>query len=234
MKNSISIISCNYNSKQFAEILVKSIIKFSNEKYPIYIMDNSNEQELFTCDDYKVIKLEKNVGHGAGIDHLLNNYVDTEYTLVMDIDAHILRAGYDLEFLNIINNKPSIGLIAPYRNIAKPIHPGVMFFKTEDFKNKIPIKHFNLKVENDISFQLDVGQLAPILLSQKLGKDTYTLKWQRSIFDGVRGDTWLLNNKETFYHFGYGTRLYGRKEIGNIKKEDIDNMKELLFSQIKI
>jgi glycosyltransferase involved in cell wall biosynthesis len=236
MKNSITIISCNYHSKKFADVLIKSINKFSNEKYPIYIMDNSTDQELFTCDDYQVIYLNKNIGHGAGIDYLISNYVETEYTLVMDIDAHILREGYDLEFLEILNNKPNIGLIAPARAVAKPIHPGVMFFRTCDFKNKIPIKHFNLQIDDitNISFQLDVGQLAPILLSQKLNKDTYTLKWSPSIFNGVRGDTWILNNKETFYHFGYGTRLYNRTEVGTIKKEDIDNMKQLLFEQIKL
>lgn len=230
--SNITIISCSYHSKRFAELLIKSIKVFSHKLHNIILIDNSSKQELFTCEDYQVIKPEKNMGHGPGLDFLINNYVNTEYTLVMDIDAHILRKGYDMELLDILKNKPNIGLIAPYRKIAKPIHPGVMFFRTDDFKNKIPIKPFNINVDNYPAVQMDVGQFAPMILSQIYHKETFTLKYNNPIYQGVRGDTWMLNNKETFFHFGYGTRLYGKIEFGGIKKKDLDNMQDNLFNQI--
>jgi len=233
MKDSnITIISCNYHSKRFAELLIKSVKVFSDKSHKIIIMDNSNEQEIFTCEDYQVIKPEKNMGHGGGLDFLIDNYVNTEYTLVMDIDAHILRKEYDIEFLTILKNKPNIGLIAPYRGLYKPIHPGVMFFRTEDFKNKIPLKPFNINVDNYPPVQMDVGQLAPIALNQIYHKETLTLKYNNPIYQEVHGATWFLNGKETFYHFGYGTRLYGKIEFGGIKKKDLDDMQNKLFNQI--
>lgn len=229
----ITIISCNYHSKDFANILIRSIKAFSNEKYPIIIMDNSKEQELFTNDDYTVIKPEKNMGHGPGLDYLISNYVETEYTLVMDIDAHILRKGYDIELLHLIKSKPQIGLIAPFRGAAKPIHPGMMFFITEDIKNKIPMKPFNIIVDDYTPIQMDVGQFVPMCLNQLYHKTTIQLKAESPIYNDVYGSTWMLNGEKTFYHFGYGTRLYGKIELGGILKSDQDNMKELLFKQIK-
>jgi hypothetical protein len=232
MNSNITIISCNYHSKEFAELLVKSIMVFSNNKHPIVIMDNSGIQELFTCEEYIVVKMEKNMGHGGGLDYLISNYVNTEFTLVFDIDAHILRSGYDLEFLKIMENE-KIGLIAPYRGAAKPIHPGVMFFRTEEIKNKIPIKPFNVEIDNYMPIQMDVGQFVPMCLNQMFLKQTIVLKTEAPVYKDVHGQTWMLNGKPTFYHFGYGTRLYGKIEHAGLKKSDIDNMQRILLSQIK-
>jgi len=227
----ITIISCNYHSKDFADILVRSIKKFSAKKYPVFIMDNSNEQELFNNDDYIVIKSKKNMGHGAGLDYLISNCVNTEFTLVMDIDAHILRRGYDLELLKIIESDSKIGLISPFRTASKPIHPAMMFFRTNDIKNRISMKPFNIMNDN-IPIQMDVGQFIPMSINQIYLKKTILLKEGNPFYKDLFGSTWTLNGEKTFYHFGYGTRLYGKKEFGGILKSEQDEMKKKLFEQL--
>jgi len=232
IKNKITIISCYFHSKDFFDVLIRSVKSFSDKNHSVIIMDNSIEQEIFTCKDYTVIKPEKNMGHGPGLDHLINNYVDTEYTLVMDVDTHILRRGYDIDLMDILQKDPNIGLIIPFRCVEKPIHPGVMFFRTDDFKNKIPIKPIKISTDNYPSIYMDVGQAVPIYLNQLYHKKTFTLNRDKSIYDDARGDTWLLNNKQTFHHFGYGTRFYNKTEIGNFKKEKFDDMKSNMLKQI--
>lgn len=219
----ITIISCNYNTKRFAELLVKSIKTFSSNNYKIVIMDNSIKQELYDNKEYEVIRPDKNMGHGPGLDYLINNHVKTKFTLIMDIDTHILRDGWDKDLIDIMNKNDKIALIAPERCAAKPIHPGMMFVRTNIFvENNIFFHAIKLQHPDMEGMALDVGQCAPILLSAKLKLQTFTLKRKVAIYKDTRGDTWELCGKPTFFHFGYS----------RANNEIINKLKDNLFNQI--
>ena len=68
----LSIITANIDSPEWAELLIKSIRKFTFIEYEIIIIDNGslpkNLKWLEKQKDISLIKLSSNIGHGNAMD----------------------------------------------------------------------------------------------------------------------------------------------------------------------
>jgi hypothetical protein len=233
IKNMISIIAVNWNTKDWCDLLIDSIkrnsIKDKNDKliHEIIIVDNSGE---ITRDDVKVIKTEKNLGHGGGMD-LGVKEASNDYILALDIDSHILREGWEEELLSEykLTSKPNkeTKLVAAQGGVLKPFRPCVMFFRKEYFiENNFSFSAVPVKD----NFSLDVGVFFG-LKTLHSGYNVAPLRVGEKYYQGVWGDTYLLNGKPTFYHNWYGSRFTGRDEVDGRKVEDFKIAKDNLFSQ---
>ena len=218
----ITIVSCNFNTKLFSEVMVKSIKKFSSEPHKLIILDNSMKRELYTNDDYEVVTNLRSHSHGYGLDFLVG-LVETKYTLVLDIDTHILRKGFDIELTKMMERDERVGLVAGGRSAAKSVHPGILFFRTEMIKEHEIFFHAVKFMHPELQgHAFDVGNFAPLKLSyQKL--KTVLLKRTAPVYDDTRGDTWNIGDKSTFYHFGYS----------RLNTPEIIKLRDNMFNQIE-
>lgn len=198
----ISIISAMVDSPEWAELLVKSVRKFTSMKYEIIIIDNESLPEnlewLEKQKDVGLIKLTKNIGHGNAIDlgTMLANF---DYICFLDIDAHIQRKDWDSDLFNLYSSDPLIGLIGVIGPEHKPLHPPLFFYKK------------SFVAENNISFKYlprsstDTAQKAywDIL---NLGFKVERLKKGEKIYNCI-GDEIHINGRVALYHHWYGCRF---------------------------
>jgi len=225
----ITIGAVNYHSQDWAELLAKSVHDTTTEKYEIIIWDNSGDLEPIEGVD--IIKTDKgNIGHGAGIDEIVFN-CHGDQILALDIDAHILRAGWDKDILEIFKTHK---MVAAKGGPLKPYRPCVMFFDVAWFKkNKMTMNSVRVEANNGF-FTLDAGvYLAMKAMHDHGEKSVYPLDVGPKYYDGAWGDTYHLNHKPTFYHNWYGTRFAdGQPELDGFKRETIMEAKRKLFEQV--
>lgn len=224
----ISILSVNWNSLQWMNLLVKSIRKFTSEAYEIVIVDNGSEDRsvdyLKEHKEIKGIMLNHNIGHGTGLDLALKN-ASHEYCLVLDIDAHVQRENWDRDLISLYNSK--IRLIAALGG-KKFIHPCFMFFERKFF------------LENGLSFiakdGFDVGRrIYHDIIESGFGVERISSGYEdaqhNKFYPGAWGDEYYIDGKATIYHNWYGSRFWKRKEVDHFKRKDFDEKKGILFSQ---
>ncbi|GAI72907.1 unnamed protein product, partial [marine sediment metagenome] len=100
--------------------------KFTHMPYEIVIVDNNSEdgsvEWLKEQEGVRAIMLNRNIGHGMGLDLALKN-ASRRFCLVLDIDAHLQRAGWDSELIALYKSVPERRLIAAGGGEPKPIHP---------------------------------------------------------------------------------------------------------------
>jgi hypothetical protein len=196
----VSIVAVNYKSPDWERLLRDSVKKFSSTDHEIVIWDNSGE----------------NIGHGEGLNRAISQ-THGEYILVLDIDAHILRKGWEDDLI-----KMNTDLIAAEgESLYKPFSPCVNFFKRELFEK---IKgNYNPIMVRDLC--LDVGQH----FGFKTVHDGYKMEVLKKENAGW-GTNYLLNGKPTFYHHWYGTRFNGEDKVIDGKRvEDCEVAKKLVF-----
>ena len=186
----------------WAELLVKSVRKFTSEKYEIIIIDNGSLPEnlewLEKQKDIKLIKLPKNIGHGNAMD-LGTELAESEYVCFLDIDSHIQRERWDEDLLELYNSDPLIRLIGVVGPEQKPLHPPLFFYKR------------SFVLENNILFKYlprlstDTAQKAywDIL---NLGFKVERLQKGTKVYNCI-GDEIHLNGTSLVYHHWYGSRF---------------------------
>lgn len=106
MESTITIITVNYNTSDFIEVMLHGLHTLSKKTYPIIICDNGSSDENVL----KLVELQKkysnvelvfrtqsqagSIGHAEAVD-LLAERVRTPYFLLMDADCCILRNDWD-------------------------------------------------------------------------------------------------------------------------------------------
>ena len=94
--------------------LLKSLICKFNTKYPIIIVNNSEEKldkNLYKLDNLKIIDAEKNLGNGAGINRCLNN-CNTNLALYLDIDVEFDNSSLE-QLLNYSKKHNNFSVLVP-------------------------------------------------------------------------------------------------------------------------
>ena len=108
---SLTIIMVAYKPK--IDLLKSLICKF-NTKYPIIIVNNSEEKldkNLYKLDNLKIIDAEKNLGNGAGINRCLNN-CNTNLALYLDIDVEFDNSSLE-QLLNYSKKHNNFSVLVP-------------------------------------------------------------------------------------------------------------------------
>ena len=150
MKNElITIISVNYNTSDFIEVQLDAFTKLSKYPFKFLLADNgSDDKNLLYLS--KILPRFKNVwvyyrkqsaagsiGHAEALDFLISK-VDTQYFLVMDADAVILRKNWDEEFIKYIDHEIKVLGAPPIKGSPKfqdfPFSY-MVFLETETYKN---------------------------------------------------------------------------------------------------
>jgi len=225
----ISILSVNRNCVDWMRLLIQSVKKFTTVPYEIVIVDNDSKDDsvawLKSRWDVKAVMLNTNIGHGAGLDLGLK-HVSNRFCLVLDIDAHIMRRHWDYDLLDVYNSNGDIRLIAAKGGEAKPVHPCVMFFEAEFFREHnlsfIPADGYDVgrKIYPDI---LDLGYKVSML---HVGYEKPKTKY----YEGVWGDVYYLNQQPLAYHNWYSARMWNKDRVDDLTKEEFERRKAILFS----
>lgn len=228
----ISIVTVNYNGREWIELLVKSVRKFTVAPHELVVVDNASEDGsqawLEAQRDVRLIALDKNVGHGAGLDYGIAQ-ARMKYVLVLDSDAHLQRPGWEDSLIDFYQRDAQTRLIAaaggdPNAPNPKPIHACLQFFEREFF------------IDNKLSFvpsQYDVGRKNYYDVIG-LGYNVVRIPAGRKSYPGSYGDTYYVDGKPTLYHHWYSSRMYrvpagGR--VDNYEKRDFEAYKHRLFSE---
>jgi len=210
----LSIISATIDSPEWAELLVKSVRKFTAIDYEIIIIDNGSLPENLTWlkeqSDVDLVTLSTNIGHGNAMD-LGTQISKSKYIAFLDIDSHIQRAGWDKDLIELYCSDDKIKLIGVIGPEHKPLHPPLFFYEKEFI------------LENNISFKYlprlstDTAQKAywDIL---NMGFKVERLQKGAAIYEKCTGDEIMLYDKQAIFHAWYGTR-FNENNPANIKKE---------------
>lgn len=228
----ISIVSANIDSPEWAELLIKSIRKFTASEYEIIIIDNGSLPEnltwLRTQRDVRLELIGHNAGHGAAMD-MGTRLARSTFVCVMDIDAHFQRSGWDLDLMSRYRAHPKTRMIGCRGPDHKPMKPPLFFFEKQFIMaNQLSFRHVPgistdtaQKVYFDIiDLGLNVERFAP-------GFKIYS----------CYGDQFYINSQPSFYHHWYGTRFNEhnpakrKDELDGYKYEDYLKNKQALFSQ---
>ena len=236
----ITVVSVNYHSTDFASLMIDSVRRHSKEEYPILILDNSGD--LPEDIGATVTKAGGNCGHGPGLDRIVPQ-VKTQYTLVLDIDSHVLRAGWEDEFLAILTSDEKVKLISAEGIPTKVFCPFVQFFETEYFtKGGFTFREKGMRDCSDLGYgqlYLDVGVdfgLETMRRGNKVhvlksGDTYYASQWHSE--HGKNRNVFNLNGVPSFYHHWYGSRFYReRRDVVDDKTKDgwLES-KRLLFDE---
>lgn len=225
----ISILSINYNGLDWMKLLVNSIRKFTAIPYEIIIVDNASEdgsvEWLKAQKDIKAIFMEKNIGHGRGLDVAIGA-ATYHYCLVLDIDAHIQRKDWHMDLMRLYEKEEKTRLVAAGgRSEKKPVHPCFMFFEREFF------------IENGFSFiakEHDVGRKIYFDIID-LGYETlrifpnYENEKKEKFYKDAWGDEYYIESKPTIYHNWYSCRIYGQERVDNLDREEFEKRAKNVF-----
>jgi glycosyltransferase involved in cell wall biosynthesis len=228
----ISIVTVSFNCRDWIELLVKSVRKFTAVPHELLVVDNGSLDEsglwLAAQPDVRLFPLTHNIGHGSGLDYGIAR-AKYKYALVLDADAHLQREGWEADFLSLYESNPQTRLIAAgggSREIDanKPIHACFQFFEREFF------------LDNKMSFvpgQYDVGRKNYYDVIN-LGFDVERIFAGAKYYPDAYGDEYYLAGKPTIYHMWYSSRMSRIPDGGkvdNYLKSDYEKNKAHIFSR---
>ncbi|MDR1952221.1 MAG: glycosyltransferase [Elusimicrobiota bacterium] len=130
----ITILTVNYNTSHFIELMLFSFSKLTKRKWKMIICDNGSKPEDFlnlrkAVQNYQnaeiIVRQQGNdqpsIAHGKSIDLLISK-ADTSYFLLMDADCIFLRKYWDDDIINEMQKGGYTLLGTPaVFNIYKPI-----------------------------------------------------------------------------------------------------------------
>ena len=207
--------------------------------YELIIVDNhssdGSRQWLVEQDDIRFVGLDKNIKHGPGLD-LGISLARYPYILVMDIDAHLQRDGWDADLFELYESDEKIKLIAakggdPDVENAKPIHACFQFFERRFFKDSnlsfVPRDGHDVGRKN----YYDIVNLGYKVYRIPPGYEMDGYGRPYKFYGDVWGDEFYLKNKIFIFHNWYASRITVAKEdkIDKWLVKDIERKIDNLF-----
>lgn len=232
----LSVIAASVNSPEWAELLVKSIRKFTMLPHETIIVDNgssiANLAWLRQQSDVILVENGENRGHGGAMDQGVRR-ASGQYVCVLDIDAHVQREGWDRDLIALYHADPKTRLVGIIGPEVKPLHPPLFFFERDFFINSgISWSH---RPATSRPKDTDTAQQAywDILA---LGYEVLRLPKGAKIYEGFIGDEIWIAGQPTIAHMWYGTRfqengIQPKLELDGYKLVDHLENKRRLFAQ---
>lgn len=226
----ISIITVNWNSYDFLQLLIESIDRFTHVPWSLIVIDNSSKQEIvFPHPHIHVYPQEGNIGHGAGLNKGVELALDFKhpYLMFVDVDCHFLCHDWHESFVKIMQEGYSVigGRGVP----EKPIRPACMWLSREvagkyDYRDTPGYKGHRITPKGfDVAIQA----------YHKMRADNVAIKLIESCpnrYGTLNGEEWEIDGKSLLYHHWHGTHLMERGV--DFPDDDLFYDKDLLFSKI--
>lgn len=232
----LTIAAANVDSPEWAELLVKSIRKFTVPgTYEIIIVDNGSlERNLIWLkrqSDIQIIENSGNLGHGQAMDQAVEAATG-QYVCVLDIDAHIQRDGWADDLMVLYHADPKIRLVGCVGPSHKPLHPPLFFFEQSFIRDHG--LSFAYQPEKDPR-STDTAQLIYWQILD-LGFRVERLEKGAKFYENFIGDEIWIAGQPTIAHMWYGTRfqengLRPKLELDGYKLIDHIKNKRSLFAQ---
>ena len=228
MDKKITIISVNYNTSDFIDLMLYAFESLTYYSYEVIICDNgSKEEELiklinyikqYKDNDIKLIVREQSqagsIGHAEALD-LLVSKVTTPYFVTMDADATVVQKHWDKILIdNLVNNNAKgIGTPVVANKIKKSDFP-LIFCAMYETKTINDLKCSFMP--NNISKGEDTGyDLKEKFLKNNINSILFEVKNTRYdediYFSKVLCATYYFNNSIICSHFGRGSSGGGAK-----------------------
>jgi len=199
--NQITVVSSNFNTARFMQLLEKSLIKTAKDPFQFIVA--SRVSEKIQLENAKIINTNINAtsgsAHHGSVLNKIVSLVESEYTLIIDADCFICKKYWDVELK---------GLMAKYRLIGarafrtdkefntKMLHANFIFGKTEDLQNNIDYRP-SFKDNIDTAGKLSVKLRRDPILHIEFREPT-------QIFKGIKCAEYFFNKDPFWYHFGRG------------------------------
>lgn len=202
-------MAVNIDSPEWAELLIKSVQKFTACGHEIVIIDNGSLdrnlawlREQDRVGHIRLLEQHKNLGHGLAMD-LGTKVSKADFVCVLDIDCHLMREGWDTDLFRLYYKNPKLKMIGKKGPDHKPLHPPFFFYER------------SFILDNNISFEHEPGVSTDT--AQKSYWDILNLGYEVMRIEGrprgfertynvERGQEINLCGVPTFYHHWRGTR----------------------------
>lgn len=214
----ISIATAFVSSPNWAELLIKSIRKFTTVPYEIIVIDNGSVTETLEWisqqKDVNILSFSKNMGHGLSME-FATKIARFQYVCFLDVDSHIQRKNWDTDLLELYNRDKKTRMIGIEGSTWRPFAPPLFFYEREFILEKdIVFNHIP-------GISTDTAQKSywDIL---RLGYNVRRLLRRPTSYEQCRGDEVFLNSESTFYHHWNGTRF--NEHDPKIRKDKLEGI----------
>jgi glycosyltransferase involved in cell wall biosynthesis len=191
----ITVLTVNYNTSDFIELMLYSFSKLTVNPYEVIICDNGSKNKdisklkmLTQKNDHVELFFRKqtksgSIAHAEALDLLIEK-VDTKYTVIMDSDCVFLLKNWDEILIKNIDNKTKItGSTSPENRRGNRIGGG-----------NFPLP-FAVLFETKVYKELNISCLPDDKIK---GQDT-CWQWEPGfISNGFRGKTFITRNTRDF------------------------------------
>jgi len=222
----ISIITVNWNSYDFLELLIESLDRFSHVAHELVVIDNSIHKRTVSRKNVRWVPQETNIGHGCGLNEgVKESNKRFPFLMFLDVDVHFIQHRWEGYFLKKMKDFDVIGAKGVPE---KPIRPACMFMKRElgrhDWK---PTEGYRgHRVTPD-------GYDVAIAAYHNMVKDGTKIGFMESFpnrYDTLTGEEWGLDGQPLVYHHWHGSHLTERQVDF---EEPLDVEKAKLFEKIQ-
>jgi glycosyltransferase involved in cell wall biosynthesis len=208
----ITVASASVESPEWAELLIKSIRKYTAVPHEILIIDNGSRPANLTWlraqTDIRLVELPANIGHGGAMD-MATLQARGRYVCFIDIDAHFQRAGWDADLIALCESDPKIRMIGVIGPENKPYHPPLFFYEPQFVLNY------------GLTFRYLPGVEGSTDTAQKVYWDLISLGYRSErlekgahVYDDCGGDEIIIRDKPTIFHSWQGTRYLENRPGG--------------------
>lgn len=209
----ISVITVNWNSFDFLELLLESVERYSDfRRFPhdVIVVDNSEMPRKIDYPHVHHFPLAANIGHGRGLNFgVAQSYIsfpENQYIMFLDVDCHILCHGWETYFIDAMNE---FDIVGGRGVMSKPIRPACMFMK----------KHI---ADHDWSENLGYrgnrntpeGYDVAIRAFHQLVAGNYKIGFLETIknrYGTMNGEEYTINGMPLVYHHWHGSTLHLRQ-----------------------
>src|SRR5690348_10055891 len=119
----VSLITVNWNSYDFLQLLIESVQQFTHIPYELIIIDNSRNPITVEGPHIYQFVIGENIGHGGGLNLGLQK-ASNEHIIFLDCDTHFLKHNWEDGFL-----ESKCDVVVAKGVPEKPIRPACLFMK---------------------------------------------------------------------------------------------------------
>lgn len=221
----IAILTVNWRDYDFFELMYESLERFTEMDWEIICVDNNPEPKELVKPRLTHHKTGSNLGHGKGL-NVGAQLVTAPYVLVLDVDCHLLRSGWEAAFLGLMEDYDIVG----GRGVPqKPLRPACMFMKNYvvkkyDWRDTPGYKGHRVTPEG-----FDVAIQAYYQILEDKTPFAF-IEAAKNSYGTLNGEDWCVGGVPYVYHHWHGTHLKERKV--DFPKADLEADKQMMFSKI--
>lgn len=222
----ISLITVNFNSDEFASLLLESLERYQSEPIELIVIDNSYSPSFRAKRGNIIVNDSADKSHGYGLNLGVQN-ASKDLCLILDIDCHFLIRGWENAFRSAIEGTPRCLTVAGPPE--KPMRPACVFMpmsiaKKLDWRSTPGYQGHRITPEG-----YDVG----IRAYHAMLANGVTMKFMEATrnnrYRTPTGEEYSLDGTPYIYHHWHGTHLgYRQRDY----EEDLQLSKDHLFQSI--